>query len=76
MIGIDYSIWANTEEMIKEKEHIDSVNKSKVLKELKHRIATENPEEIYQVQLREESKLDILLRNSIEHYDLNPRIYL
>ena len=72
LIGIDYSIWANTEEMIKEKEHIDSVNKSKVLKELKNRIATENPEEIYQVQLREESKLDILLRNSIDHYDLNP----
>lgn len=72
LIGIDYSIWADTEEMIKEKEQIDSVNKCKILKELKKRIATENPEEIYQVQLRKESQLDLLIRNSIEHYDLNP----
>lgn len=71
MIGIDYSIWSNTEQMIKDREKIDSVNKSEVIKELKRRIAEENPEEIYQVNLKDESKLDILLRKSIEHYDIN-----
>lgn len=70
MIGIDYSIWADTEEMVKERDQIDSVNKCKILKELKHRIATENPEEIYKINLREESRLDILIRDSIEHYGL------
>jgi len=70
MIGIDYSIWADTEKMVKEKEQKDSVNKCKVLKELKHRIANENPEEIYQVRLRDESKLDLLLKKSVEHYNL------
>lgn len=72
LIGIDYSIWADTEKMIKEKEHLDNINKCKILKELKKRISTENPDEIYQIQLREESKLDLLLRNSIEHFDLKP----
>jgi superfamily II DNA or RNA helicase len=70
MIGIDYSIWTDTEHLVKEKEQKDSVNKCKVLKELKNRIATENPEEIYQVRLRDESKLDILLKNGIEHYNI------
>ena len=70
MIGIDYSIWADTEEMVKEKEHLASVNKCKVLKELKERFKKENPEEIYKVHFRDESKLDLLLRKSIEHYNL------
>lgn len=70
MIGIDYSIWTDTEHLVKEKEQKDSVNKCKVLKELKNRIATEDPETIYQVRLRDESKLDILLKKSIEHYNL------
>ena len=70
MIGIDYSIWTDTEHLVKEKEEKDSINKCKVLKELKNRIATEDPEKIYQVRLRDESKLDILLRKSIEHYNL------
>lgn len=70
IIGIDYSIWADTEEMIKKKEEIDNINKCKVLKEIKKRIASENPEEIYQMRLRDESKLDILLRKSIDHYNL------
>lgn len=70
MIGIDYSIWADTEQMVKDREQKDSVNKCKVLKELKHRIANENPEEIFQVRLRDESKLDLLLKKSVEHYDL------
>lgn len=70
MIGIDYSIWADTEQMVKDKEQKDSVNKCKVLKELKHRIANENPEDIYQVRLRDESKLDLLLKKSVEHYNL------
>ena len=70
MIGIDYSIWTDTEHLVKEKEQKDSVNKCKVLRELKNRIATEDPETIYRVRLRDESKLDILLRKSIEHYNL------
>jgi superfamily II DNA or RNA helicase len=70
MIGIDYSIWADTEKMVKDREQKDSVNKCKVLKELKQRIANENPEEIYQVRLRDESKLDLLLKRSVEHYNL------
>lgn len=70
MIGIDYSIWADTEQMVKDREKKDSVNKCKVIKELKHRIANENPEEIYKVRLRDESKLDILLKKSVEHYNL------
>lgn len=70
MIGIDYSIWADTEQMIKDKEQKDSANKCKILRELKHRIANENPEEIYQVRLRDESKLDLLLKKSVEHYNL------
>lgn len=70
MIGIDYSIWADTEEMVKEKEQLASVNKCKVLKELKERFKKENPEEIYKVHFRDESKLDLLLRKSIEHYNL------
>jgi superfamily II DNA or RNA helicase len=70
LIGIDYSIWADTEKMIKEREQVDSVNKCKILKELKKRIATENPEEIYKIKLREESKLDLLIKSSIDHYNL------
>lgn len=71
MIGIDYSIWSDTEQMIKDRKKIDSVNKCEVIKELKRRIAEENPEEIYQFNLKDESKLDILLRKSIEHYNIN-----
>ncbi|MBZ2164492.1 helicase-related protein [Methanobacterium spitsbergense] len=71
MIGIDYSIWSDTEQMIKDREKIESVNKCEVIRELKRRIAEENPEEIYQVNLKDESKLDILLRKSIEKYDIN-----
>jgi superfamily II DNA or RNA helicase len=70
MIGIDYSIWADTEQMVKDREKRDSINKCKVLKELKNRIATENPEDIYQIRLRDESKLDLLLKKSVEHYNL------
>lgn len=70
MIGIDYSIWADTEKMVKEKEQLASVNKCKVLKELKERFKKENPEEIYKVHFRDESKLDLLLKKSIEHYNL------
>jgi superfamily II DNA or RNA helicase len=70
IIGIDYNIWSDTEEMVKEREKIDSVNKIEIIKELKRRIAEEDPEKIYKVQLRDESKLDILIRKSIEHYNI------
>ncbi|MDR3222265.1 MAG: phospholipase D-like domain-containing protein [Methanobrevibacter sp.] len=72
MIGIDYNIWSYTEKILKKREKLDEINKYEVIKELKNRIAEENPEDIYQISLRKESKLDILIKKSIDYYNINP----
>jgi superfamily II DNA/RNA helicase len=72
MIGIDYNIWSDTEKKLKQREKLDEINKYEVIKELKNRIAEENPDNIYKISIKEESKLDILIKKSIDYYKINP----
>jgi len=71
MIGIDYSIWKNTEKKLKERKKIDIINKSEILQEIKDKLADEDPENIYNFQINNESLTDLLLKESIEKYDID-----
>lgn len=70
MIGIDYNIWSNTEDEIKKREKKDNINKEVILNKLKEKMANENPEDLYNIELSEESKLDLLIKHYIKQYNL------